>query len=784
MKLMSFKSVIVTVLVLGWCGGPVLAAPAKVPGRVVIFVPVAEKSGWGEMAYLAAVPAGMVATGGQPAVVALPGDGAVGPEIRDYLRRYKPKQTYTVSARSADAAACELSKTFWKSNPVAVLCGADDYASGLTASALAGRLGAPLLFCSDAGVSATAAAEMARLGVARVIVVGKAKFSSSVVKVTGLADARAALVWMRQNGHKVSYIAAVNPTDRSDTVINKLSLAGSLLAAARGGAVVPLGFKSRWKTSFAGKPIEGDPPRGVTVKKRSKKKNELPRKGIIKLDGREYAFVATIRPYRLYVDFNGDGAFDAKGEGPLKAGEIVTFGDKSYAVTLGSNSGVGRADVRLSWPTAQKVCEDLKAYYQAAGAPPEHLCIVGFPDAFPQAVIPREPSARFGDVLTDRPYANTDADPFAEIAVARLIGESASLATLHASRAVTYGQLLDASWQDELGQARWENSYWPLFENYGFKKQFHHDVDDLKWLVKPAEGVRGRRAGELGQSSPLSSVAAITHIAHSNWKALGQTYTWNSKVLLAPAMVESGGCLTATMDRDASCRSVIARFLRNGAVGFVGNIRPGIGHQEHLRMAFWNGVLDAKTIGQAHRMSQNSMCLEAMDRGQLERGGPLRYSLNIRMLFGDPAFRMRAPARAKAAPARVVVKGDTVSVYGPEAWWPVVIRVPEDWKKWEGKKLYVCRGAGTYVSRNWCGGGYGIERHCINAEIRTKRKIKSITQVQSPPEPLGWNQKYWADEHADGTRTYRWRVRLLDFDQTTGKITSKANRLDYRIEWE
>ena len=784
MKLMLVKSVVVSVLVFWWGAGSVLAVPARAPRRVVIFVPVADRAGWGEMAYLAAVPAGMIATGGQPAVVALPGDGAVGVEIRDYLRRYKPKRTYTVSARSADAAACELSAAFWKSSPEVVLCGQGDYSSGLLASSLAGRLGVPLMFCGDAGVSSAAAREMARLGAARAIVVGKAKFSSSVVKVTRLAGARSALAWMRKNGLKTGYIAAVNPTDRTDTIIKKLSLAGPLLAAARGGVAVPLEYKSRWKTPFTGKQIKGDPPGGVTVRKRSKNKKDLPRIGTIEFDGREYGFVTTVNPHRLYVDFNGDGAFGAKGEGPLKTGDVVAFGDKSYAVTLGSNSGVGRADVRLTWPTVRKVCDDLKACYQSAGAPPEHLCIVGFLDALPQAVVMRDPSSRFGDVLTDYPYSNADADPFAEIAIARLIGENASLATLYASRSVTYGQLLDASWQDELGQARWENSYWRLFENYGFKKQFHHDVDDLKWLVKPAGKVRGKRAREFDQSSPLASVAAITHMAHSYWKALGQTYTWDSTVLLAPALVESGGCLTASLDRDAACRTVIARLLRNGAVGFVGNVRPGIAAQEHLRMVFWNGVLSGLTIGQAHRRSQNSMCLEVMDRGQMTRGGGQRYSLNIRTLFGDPAFRMRVPARAKVPPARVVVKGDTVTVHGPGAWWPVAVRVPEDWKKWKGRKLYVCRGPGTYVSRNWCGGGYDVERNYVNAEIRTSRKIKSIKQAQNPPAPLGWGEKYWSDEHADGTRTYRWRVRLLDFDQATGKITKKIDRVDYRIEWQ
>lgn len=41
-----------------------------------------------------------------------------------------------------------------------------------------------------------------------------------------------------------------------------------------------------------------------------------------------------------------------------------------------------------------------------------------------------------------------------------------------------------------------------------------------------------------------------------------------------------------------------------------------------------------------------------------------------------------------------------------------------------------------------------------------------------------------ADENPDGSRTYRWRVRLADFDQKTGVILSKLDRIDYHIEFE
>jgi hypothetical protein len=86
--------------------------------------------------------------------------------------------------------------------------------------------------------------------------------------------------------------------------------------------------------------------------------------------------------------------------------------------------------------------------------------------------------------------------------------------------------------------------------------------------------------------------------------------------------------------------------------------------------------------------------------------------------------------------------------------------------------------------RRWCREQYDREETYCNAEIRTDRQIESLTQVRNPVEPLGWKDKYWVDEHADGTRTYRWRVRLIDFDQTTGEIISKIDRLDYRIKWK
>jgi hypothetical protein len=99
--------------------------------------------------------------------------------------------------------------------------------------------------------------------------------------------------------------------------------------------------------------------------------------------------------------------------------------------------------------------------------------------------------------------------------------------------------------------------------------------------------------------------------------------------------------------------------------------------------------------GAAWEQAANSTAAVVLETNQLA-GGPNYFQLHIRGLFGDPAFALRVPSPPRSAPARVEVKDDLVCVHAPAAWWPVRIRVPEDWKKWKDKDLYVLRGAGTY----------------------------------------------------------------------------------------
>ena len=803
------------------------AAPdaCESPNKTVIFVRVPGSGGatrggtdanwpgacWQDMAYLAAVPAGTKCNEGAPAVIALDESCEVTREIADYLRRYKPTRVYCVGtdsgvtgattepaagltwpgtrlpAESADSAAWVLATTFWDLSDVAVFCDEDDYPSAILASSVAAKFDAPLLFTGDDGLSVGAMSCVRHLGVEKAIFVGdKAgrhahQLAEAGIETKKLRDAYDALAWLRDNDEAVTYLAVTSPDDRDGLVIRKLSLAAPLLAAGRGGIAVPLDYEVLWKVGFSGEEIKGEAPKGVPASKKA------PHRGQIDVGGPKLDYVATSprggRDFtRINIDFNGNGNFGDEGEGPFQAGDVVTVTDRKYAISLGARLGM-KADVRITAPVAGDILRDLHRLYKAAGGHPEHLAIVAMPDGIPQAIVGEGDPSRL-DITSDFPFTNADDDLFGEVAVGRVTAENATFATLYASRVITYPHLLDETWMDKAGQARWENTYTELFENYGFVMAPLHDVDKLGWVEKPEGKKRGRRGRGFNQDSPLSSVAAIAHIAHSWWHDIGQTYHWDSQVLLAPVVLETGGCLSTALDRQPDFHSVVTRMLRNGATAYVGNTLPSTANQEQQRITFWNEVLEGKTVGQAQLAASNGAAAVVLETGQ-DKGGPNHHMLYLCGLFGDPGFTMHVPGKPKVTPARCEAAGALVSVYPPAKWWTVKMRVPEDWKKWRDKDLYVIRGAGTWPNRYWIyGEDYDTEETFVWATLRTKRKVTKIEQVQDTPEPLGWTGKYVIDEHPDGTRTYLWRVRIVDFDMKAGRIINEVDRLDYRLTFE
>jgi hypothetical protein len=765
--------------------------PAVAPAdtRTVLLVSQGQGENWQDIAYLAAVPAASKANGGKAPAIILEEGGGIPREVSDFLRRFKPDAfchvgksplagkletgtLHELQASSAVTATAALASTFWTSSYQVVLCRDDDYASALMASTLAARLQVPLLACGSKGPDAVTTETIRRLKAKELIFIGNAPTG---LAATELTDLRSVLSWMKARKLETPYFALANVRDRSGTTIRKLSIAAPVLASARNGMVIPLDREIRWRIPFTGTEIKGDLPKGIPAGKKP------PKRGVIELpEGKVsyvLAFINSDKDSQLFLDLDGDGAFDGSGEGPFKSNGVYQLLGKSFYLDFGTKWG-SKCDVTVSTDIAGEICGGLRKLYAEFGTP-RYLCLVGFPDAIPQSLVPREGT----DMTTDLPYGNADDDLFTEIAVGRIIGESATFATLHASRIVSYDSLLDPAWSGRAGRARWENTLNQYFENVGLDATASHDVQDLEWIQKPSKGNKGKREKSFRQNSPLSNVAFLTHMAHSWWHDLGETYDQDSATLLAPVVVESGGCLTAALDYEPGFRSVISRLFRNGAVSFVGQTRPGIAHQEQQRAQFWNTLLAGGTLGDAHKNAQNSMTSTVIETGQLP-GGPDHYQLHIRTLFGDPAFVPHLPSKPRSAPARVQVKDNLVSVHAPENWWTVKMRVPEDWKKWADKPLYVIRGTGAYPHRSWCREEYDREETYTNAEFTTTRKVKSITQVQQFPEPLGWTGRHTVDENLDGSRTYRWRVRLIDFDQKTGGIINQLKQVDYRIEFE
>jgi hypothetical protein len=759
------------------------------------------------MAYLAAVPAASRRSAGRPSVIALPVSGEIAPEVADYLKRYKPTEAMAlglalgasppegvkwtaVGATSADAAARELATRFWESSTRVVACGEDDYGSGLLASSLAALLDCPLIYCGERRLSRETIAALKKLGVRTVLTIGDVPRRAfgrrrRVVPLAGIGEV---IEWAAANEVPCDYFALANPFDRRGTLKTRLSLIAPLLSAARKGLVIPLEYESHWMKEVRALVVTGDASRGVA------EGIEPPLSGsatfgqskvnfvLVKSKGSREGPTSGGPLYRIHLDLDSDGRFDGAGEGPFWSTDAVTVGAKSYTV-IAAVRGEGKkqkVSLQTCHPTPEEIDRRLRALWSRRGGPPTYLCIVGHPDAVPFWLCLDGPTSETF-VASDVPWANADADPFFEIAVGRIIAEDARAATLHASRIVTYPSLIDDRWAGSVGFARWEDSLGPQFANAGFLTQYHHSKHDRP-SSKDDKG-RTKYEGSFDQRSPLRNVAALVHGAHSWYMGLGETYTVGSDVLLSPCIVESAGCGTTALHFDKKFISVVARLFRNGAVAFSGNSVPSPAPHQELRYAFWNSVLGGNSTGVAHRHALNCKMLTVLEADQLERGGVDRRTMIMRHLYGDPAFTLQLPHERRVRAAAAETKGDTVTLLGPGAWYTVQIRVPEDWKDWNEKLLYVTRAPGVYARAEWCGEKYDTEEVFADASFTTLRQVRAIEQIQEFPDPLGWSGRYFEDVNADGTRTYRWRVRMADFVQTTGFTRGTVDRVEFRVRY-
>ena len=367
------------------------------------------------------------------------------------------------------------------------------------------------------------------------------------------------------------------------------------------------------------------------------------------------------------------------------------------------------------------------------------------------------------DLVSDLPHGQLDDDPFVELATARFVAEDLASATLLACRSLAYHDFAERRWAGRFATAEWEKIGKATMEAAGLQFAGHHDG-----------------AACIEQSSPLADVGFVLHSSHAAWTEMGKTSRWDTNVLLAPCLVESSGCSTAALDMDAQHRSTPARLLRNGAVAFVGNNRRGTAQQELFRSEFWNGVLAGLTVGQANRAALNRMLVAGLDRGQTTQG-IYRYQLACATVFGDPALDLKRTFRNRAAAARVELRGQRATVYAPREYWRSQYPPVPEWGC-TASTLTTWRGPGIGAESSWYGPDKRDQHELwFTAEVRTKLRVVGLEAVEKPKAPLGWAGRFFVDEHADGSRSVFWRVRLVDFDMRKGKLTQQADSLSYRL---
>jgi hypothetical protein len=801
-------------LVLGLSIGLIFPLLAGAGPKTTMLVPLDEEASWRDLAFLAAVPASEKANVSGASLMAMDPSLIIGPEMGDYLRRYKPQSVVlltqpespfalelpdgigakltTLSAASAEEAALHLSRTFWQTSGTVVICKEDDYPNALVAAPLAAMLKAPLLFASDSGPCAATQEEMKRLGATRVLSIGPNLEVAGATKLDGAAQV---MKWAKEQGIDVAYIAAVNPLDRTKSKVKKLSMVGAQLAAGREGLVAPLPFDVEWKMPFK----SHEPEKELPEKFRDKK--PAARTGRLQVGSVSIPYILCGKPDRrdptLFIDREGSGNFT----GPIHSGDPIDLDGKEWTVSLGLGSSFHDADVHITWPRVDLVTALLDDYYKILGMPPEYLCLVGLPDAIPQGLVRGRTLS--SDIATDLPYATLDGGKSSRIAVGRVVAEHPSYGSLYAARVLTYPDLLDDTWANRACQAEWENTLAPLFANVGFDASYHLTEDEIPYVEPPAKGKKGKRAPSFKQDSPLASAKLLAHMNHSWNFELGRMMKWDATVLLAPTLVESGGCGTTSLDRSApgqaitegatgaespelavKHRSVVSRLFRLGAVGFAGGSREMMAQNLPRRQEFWNGVLSGQSIGMAHRRAQNTVFLILKELGEGGRSYAYWHTLHASTLLGDPAVTIRLPGEPRSAPARTELNGNRLIVHAPEKWTTVKMFVPPDWKKWAKRDIFVTRAAGAYSLNSWGPQERDVEIPMVKAEFRSDKKIKTLVLPKAPKEPLGWSGVWHTDRNRDGTYTHRFAVRMIDFDQETGRVNQSLDRLEFDVTLE
>jgi hypothetical protein len=776
-KTANYPRISLMLLVSFWL---VLTAPqiGMAGDKNVFLVPVPEDSvSWYEFAYLAAIPASQKISGDKPSVIAMDASEVISEEIQDYLDRYSPESIYILGnssspdpdiiAESAQQMAYTLAGMFWVTVDRIVLCDDQDYENALVASGVAGRLQVPLFyFDQSGGLSAESLTVIGNLSPTSALLLGDnstvvTQLSGEGVSTTLLADAYDSLQWMVNNNLPVDYFAYANPDDRdmSGIIVKKQSIAAPLLAVGREGAVIPFGFETRWNIPFYHSGQTTTRPSGAPSGDKWLTGSMTPVTST-------YDFIITVdvdaeeNENWIYcnIDFNNDGDYGDPGEGPfVEAGNEVEFDGTWFQMVMGLE---GRhndpGDIKLKYPCASDMVDELSSYFAVMAGQPEHLCIVGLFD-----VIPFGTNKYWGGGIdcgvNDGDISNVDDDVWYELATGRVFGENMSFGTLLAARSVTYDDLVSPEWADKSllmggGSLNFTRFCGKYLENVGFEPA--HEID--------------REFGH--ENLPyMQNRSAISH----SWHSLEVSWGWGpnyfdpalekpnlDNIFLAPCVADSGGCLVAGIDLDYYSwdRIIAPKFLRRGAVAYIGSTRTASNGYETPKTAMWNALAAGKTLGQAWKQAQNT------HKYTVEAGMGGSDEGNIFAFYGDPGLRMYLPSEPIVEPAHLEQSGSILTAVAP----PFTVDTYED--------TYTFYGPGTYTE-GWSEANY-------LAKWTTDAQITNLTELVQCPGSLGWpgSNDWFIDEHWDGTRSIYWRVRFLDqASDYSPAITAQLDEISYQV---
>ena len=640
------------------------------------------------MLLLATIPAASK-TAGEPALLVMPQSGNDETAFLDFVEQYRPEETYasgSLSLGSLEATLgdvkvvgggtpCQASETlarkFWYQASELVVARCDDYPSALMAAPLAAKKSSPLVLLSHTVDLVNLAAE---LKVQSLVFVG----SGSGPEAPGLPQIHLQTAEDVFDAlGKPDYLAVTNPADRELQAYRATSALAPLLAALRGGAVLPLSAGARDSASVS----------------------------------------------------------------------------------------------------ASEVKEEIQQFVFSKGMP-KHLALVGGPTAIP-------PHCQTGRLFNeekcrDAPYADLDEDIFMDVALGRVVGRDLSSTSLLVSRISNYEYIRDPESETKFAVSGHLKTAManiqPALRNVGFEEPVSIGFKELHNLKK-------------------IHVSAFLHTDHSGAGGMGNSFDFSSQNLLSPMMVSSGGCSTAGLDELSDpMHSVVLTMLHYGAIGFVGGPRNAITASGLVHSALWNGIAEGKSIGEAFLEGWNDVAVNYKDQDGYVLA---EYVMMNIALYGDPAFKLFVPTSPQEPLPKVILDGDTAEVTGPGHWtkFKADEHVTDEWG-WDGD-LYYYGAVGALVQRQWVV-RYDREWPYYYVRIKTDKFVHDVLPVTPVPAGLGYvgasmslrgefsgsaGNKWHLDEHADGTRTLMWRVRLLDYSYETGIINSQFHSQRYKISF-